>query len=222
MTEQIGYGNLAEFQLPISLNQKPPETNIVEIKADFEKFKKQVARFEYTSNKFKANIENLTNIRQVAPSKTIRENAIAVVIGVEKYDNLSPAPYASNDAEIIKDYFKNKLGVKQVVTYTNDEVDGLAFDDIFNPEYGELQRSIVKGETDLFVFYSGHGIPGKDGKNIYLFPSDGKVERLQFQGYNLREVQYMAGYRFVSSTERYRMDNLEDLQKELEKYHPLR
>jgi len=39
--------------------------------------------------------------------------------------------------------------------------------------------------------------------------------------YNLREVQYMSGHRYVSSTERYRSDNLEDLQKELEKYHPL-
>ena len=39
--------------------------------------------------------------------------------------------------------------------------------------------------------------------------------------YNLREVQYMAGHKHVSSTERYRTDNLEDLQKELEKYHPL-
>jgi len=39
--------------------------------------------------------------------------------------------------------------------------------------------------------------------------------------YNLRQVQYMAGHRYVSSTERYRSDNLEDLQKELEKYHPL-
>jgi integrase/recombinase XerD len=42
------------------------------------------------------------------------------------------------------------------------------------------------------------------------------------QHYNLREVQYMAGHKFVSSTERYRTDNLEDLQKELEKYHPLK
>lgn len=40
--------------------------------------------------------------------------------------------------------------------------------------------------------------------------------------YNLRETQYMAGHRYVSSTERYRTDNLEDLQKELDKYHPLR
>jgi integrase/recombinase XerD len=40
--------------------------------------------------------------------------------------------------------------------------------------------------------------------------------------YNLREVQYMTGHKYVSSTERYRTDNLEDLQKELEKYHPLK
>ncbi len=32
----------------------------------------------------------------------------------------------------------------------------------------------------------------------------------------------MAGHKNESSTERYRTDNLEDLQKELEKYHPLR
>jgi integrase/recombinase XerD len=40
--------------------------------------------------------------------------------------------------------------------------------------------------------------------------------------YNLRETQYMAGHKYVSSTERYRTDNLEGLQKELEKYHPLK
>lgn len=39
---------------------------------------------------------------------------------------------------------------------------------------------------------------------------------------NLREVQYMAGHRWVSSTERYQQNNLEDLQKEINRYHPLR
>jgi integrase/recombinase XerD len=40
--------------------------------------------------------------------------------------------------------------------------------------------------------------------------------------YNLREVQYMAGHRWVSSTERYQQNNLEDLQKEINRYHPLK
>ncbi len=39
--------------------------------------------------------------------------------------------------------------------------------------------------------------------------------------YNLRQVQYMAGHKYVSSTERYQMNNLDKLQGQLEKYHPL-
>lgn len=38
---------------------------------------------------------------------------------------------------------------------------------------------------------------------------------------NLREVQYMAGHKYVSSTERYQTNNLDSLQSKLEKYHPL-
>lgn len=38
---------------------------------------------------------------------------------------------------------------------------------------------------------------------------------------NLRQVQYMAGHKYVSSTERYQLDNLENLQKKLEELHPL-
>jgi len=41
------------------------------------------------------------------------------------------------------------------------------------------------------------------------------------RSYNLRQVQYMAGHRYVSSTERYRRNNIEDLQKEVTRYHPL-
>lgn len=39
--------------------------------------------------------------------------------------------------------------------------------------------------------------------------------------HNTRQVQYMAGHRYVSSTERYRTDKLESLQEQLEKLHPL-
>jgi integrase/recombinase XerD len=40
--------------------------------------------------------------------------------------------------------------------------------------------------------------------------------------HNLREVQYMSGHKYVSSTERYQINDLENLQKKLEKYHPLK
>jgi hypothetical protein len=187
LTESKELGNLTGYQLPIELNQKPPATALVEVKADIEKIRKQVARFEYTSNKFTANIGKVIDINKVVPTDMERKHSVAIVLGVEKYTNLPPAPYAANDARIVEKYLKERLGVEQVVTYTNDEVQGFAFDDIFNPEYGQLQKAVLKGQTDLFVFYSGHGVPNKVGDKIFLFPSDGKIERLETQGYEINK-----------------------------------
>jgi len=39
---------------------------------------------------------------------------------------------------------------------------------------------------------------------------------------DLRMAQYMAGHKYVSTTERYQVNNLEDLEEALNKYHPLR
>jgi integrase/recombinase XerD len=39
---------------------------------------------------------------------------------------------------------------------------------------------------------------------------------------NLRQVQYMAGHRYVSSTQRYQVNNLDDLQNELKEHHPMK
>jgi integrase/recombinase XerD len=41
------------------------------------------------------------------------------------------------------------------------------------------------------------------------------------KNHNLRQVQYMAGHRWVSSTERYQLNNLDNLQNKLDKLHPL-
>ena|ERR1700752_4846123 len=39
--------------------------------------------------------------------------------------------------------------------------------------------------------------------------------------HNLRKVQYMAGHRYVSSTEAYQVNNIEELQDDVKRYHPL-
>jgi hypothetical protein len=180
-------GSLNHFNLPVELNQKPPEPEIVEVKPDVEQMNRQVARFEYTSNKITTNIENIVNINVVPYSKMKRPNSVAVVIGIENYKYFAPAPYAANDAVIFAKYLKQVLGVEKVYVYTNREVSGYFFQNIFNPDYGELQKAIIKGKTDLFVFYSGHGMPSKDGEKVYLFPSDGRVEALSQQGYNINQ-----------------------------------
>ncbi len=39
--------------------------------------------------------------------------------------------------------------------------------------------------------------------------------------YNLREVQYKAGHRYIGSTEAYLINDLDDLQEDINKYHPI-
>jgi integrase/recombinase XerD len=41
------------------------------------------------------------------------------------------------------------------------------------------------------------------------------------RSYNLRQVQYFAGHKYISSTERYQFNHLDSLQSKLEKCHPL-
>jgi site-specific recombinase XerD len=40
--------------------------------------------------------------------------------------------------------------------------------------------------------------------------------------HHLREVQYMAGHKYVSSTEYYQLNHLDDLQSEVNRHHPMR
>lgn len=39
--------------------------------------------------------------------------------------------------------------------------------------------------------------------------------------YNIRKVQYFAGHKYISSTEKYRQNNLESLQEAVNQFHPL-
>jgi uncharacterized caspase-like protein len=175
-------GNLKSYQLPIRLDQSPPVQNVVEVKPKIELLKKTFAKFEL-SNKFKINEENTIDVRNISPSITQRPKSLGVVIGVEQYKDIAPAPYAGNDAALMREYFKKVLGVEQVITLKNEEVTIASLDDIFNPQSGSLSTQVRKGETDVFVFYSGHGVPDKDGEKTYLFPSDGKIANLENRAY---------------------------------------
>ncbi len=57
----------------------------------------------------------------------------------------------------------------------------------------------------------------KHGKQIRMSVITNKLKKN-----NLREVQYFAGHKWVSSTERYKLGNIEDLKKEVDKFHPLK
>lgn len=143
---------------------------------------RKVLKDNYVFSLYPDNLDSLPVGRQVRPY------SVAVVIGVEQYNFLPAAPYAAHDADLISRYFKVLLGVDKVVVHTNNEVTGFFFENLFNAEEGELARVIEKDKTDLYVYYSGHGISSADGTEMYMLPADCKKKLIGKQGYSLNTL----------------------------------
>lgn len=102
-------------------------------------------------------------------------------------------------------------------------------------EYLLTVRPKLASEKEGQLFLSMEGKPELKNSLLHLFRALKKVEPqisnanqirqsvivYWLKNHNLRHVQNMAGHKYVSSTERYQQNNIEDLQKEVNKYHPL-
>ena len=105
-------------------------------------------------------------------------------------------------------------------------------------EYQLKTREIIlqetKKETDLFFVTQGSSLKLQNVMQKLmqqLHKQNGQVKSVKqirasvitgwLKVYNLREVQYFAGHRYVSSTENYLINDLEDLKEDINKYHPI-
>ena len=106
---------------------------------------------------------NPTNIK-----KQVERDAVAVVIGIANYKSLPKADFANDDARAFYDYAIRALGIKP------ENIKLLVDSDAEEAEILKTFRtwlpSRVKSTTDVYVFYSGHGLPMPDGKGLYLVP----------------------------------------------------
>lgn len=104
----------------------------------------------------------------------------AVIVGINDYDEISPLKYAKSDAERMRDFFMQDLGVSHddLYFFTDDSLRN-AQGRKTQPTYGTLlsflgdrfaDPFLSAGDT-LWFYFSGHGMPweGRD----YLLPSDG-------------------------------------------------
>jgi len=74
------------------------------------------------------------------------------------------------------------------------------------------------GNTMAEIFREAKKLNPK-AKHAMQIRSSVIINKLKTNG--LRETQYFAGHRYVSSTERYKLGNIENLKRQIEKHHPL-
>ena len=107
---------------------------------------------------------NAANVKQ----QPVRD-AVAIIIGIEKYKRVAKADFANADAQVFYDYANRALGIKpeNIKLLVDDGADDV---EIYRAFQNWLPLKVKKGKTEVFVFFSGHGLPSQDGKSLYLLP----------------------------------------------------
>ena len=114
-------------------------------------------------------------------------DAVAVIIGNKKYGARLPSvDFAHNDASAMKRFVVEILGINERNIIDMRDVTRADLEVVFGNARtykGKLWRWVRPQESDVFVFYSGHGVPGMNDGRQYLLPVDGDPEKAEIGGY---------------------------------------
>ncbi len=118
------------------------------------------------------------------------EDAVAVVIGNYGYDNpdINAAEYAINDAQSVKKYLINAFGFSEKNIIYGSNLRKIDFIEIFGEKTdykGKLYHYVKPNISDIFIYYSGHGVPDVNSKQGYLVPSDASPDNFKLTCYSL-------------------------------------
>jgi hypothetical protein len=107
-----------------------------------------------------------------------QRDAVAIVIGIEKYRSVPAADFANRDASIFVDYATRALGIpRENIRLLLDEKAGAA--EILLTFKNWLPTRIKRGSTEVYVFYSGHGLPSEDGRSLFFLPHEANRDLLE-------------------------------------------
>ena len=119
----------------------------------------------------------------------IYDNSWALIIGIDKYENVSSLDYAVEDAKSIKEMLIDKF------QFANDKITVLLNEDA---TYRKIKKSLSKvtrhaGENDrILIFFSGHGetvsLP-EGGAMGFLVPVDGEKDDLYATSLEMDELR---------------------------------
>ena len=116
---------------------------------------------------------------------------VAVIVGNADYEDrdVPDVSFARRDADAFRRYVVDVVGFdpENVIDLRDarrrEMIDALG--SARNPR-GKLWSYLdPEGGSDVMVFYSGHGVPGKKDKRGYLLPVDGSPQEAEEDGYPL-------------------------------------
>lgn len=192
VTEDKGFGDIESRQIPIPLDAVPVKPEVVKVEADTEKLLASLGTKVYSDDKRVTSDAQIKDIMIAPLGEALYSDAVAIVIGAEKYQdsNIPVAPYAKRDAVVMKEYFKTSMGIPEtnITMLTDEMVTSRKLKELFIRD--GLERQVAAGKTDVFIYYSGHGVPlSVDGNDeMYLIPADCDKEYIHEDGLSINTL----------------------------------
>jgi Sulfatase-modifying factor enzyme 1/Caspase domain len=110
-------------------------------------------------------------------------DSIAVVIGNKSYRQTVSVDFAHNDAKAMHDFLSRSLGFRDSNIFVLEDATLGDFSQWFgserNPQSGRLWRTVKEGRSNVFVYFSGHGVPDLQTRQPFLLPSDGYPNQIE-------------------------------------------
>ena len=148
---------------------------------------RQKAELARTAKRQKAELARTAKRDQaLAVGREKYRDAVAVIIGNRKYGNRVPAvEFAVNDASAMRDYLLGMGYRKGNIIFIRNATQSQmrAVFGSRDSHEGKLFSYIRPGESDLTVFYSGHGAPSQKTRKGYLVPVDAHPDAVELNGY---------------------------------------
>ncbi|GAB6052796.1 hypothetical protein JCM17960_16160 [Magnetospira thiophila] len=123
-------------------------------------------------------------------AESAHADAVAVIVGNSVYlhPDVPTVDYAHRDAEAMHRFVRDVLGFREENILLLMDASQAQMESTFgrqgNPR-GKVFQYIHPGKSDLFVFYSGHGLPGREQGRSYLLPADADLATVEINGYPL-------------------------------------
>ena len=113
-------------------------------------------------------------------------NRFAVVMGVEKYRDINGVEYAAADARLVRAYLNRLLGYPEenIALLLNDRATRTDLEKFLGP----WLKNRVNEQSQVFVYYAGHGAPDPKTGEAFIVPYDGDPNYLGKTGYPLRDL----------------------------------
>ena len=105
------------------------------------------------------------------------KNRVALIIGIEKYEQAPAASYANLDATYFYEYARKGFGVSKsnMMLLVDEDANLIKSLGIISKW---LPGKVVKNQTELIIFFAGHGLASNDGKELYFLTQDSDPDLL--------------------------------------------